>query len=256
MPAPSLHLPGMQPKELRPCDIKRIVAERQVGFRARQLEREAIRKQKRERRKKITPTRRTIKEMKCPIVFRADFEQPIGSRNPAKIKCPGAIPVEIFQKAVGPPAEWKARRPGSKTEMKWISAQSTPATIKQQIVGIHFERQLTGWEAFDEHGKLAYDEWSTDNQGKVFVTELRRARLAEENVHERAANAQKFGEEFERLPKVMKDEKIKPLPLTPRQCYRCDGTGLTCDTCGESQAVRCGCGNTFSACEDCGGTGK
>jgi hypothetical protein len=49
--------------------------------------------------------------------------------------------------------------------------------------------------------------------------------------------------------------------LTPRrpresQCFRCDGTGLLCDDCGESQAVGCGCGASFSACEDCGGTGK
>ena len=99
MPAlPNLHLPGMAPKELRPCDIKRIVAERQMGFRVRQLEREERRRKEREqRRRRVKRPRGEPKEMKCPIVFRASFEQPIGPWNPARIKMAGAIPVEIFQ---------------------------------------------------------------------------------------------------------------------------------------------------------------
>ena len=178
MPAlPNLHLPGMAPKELRPCDIKRIVAERQMGFRVRQLEREERRRKEREKRRhrKKRP-RGEPKEMKCPIVFRASFEQPIGPRNPARLKLLGPIEVELFQSSL---CGWKARRPGTRTEFAEISEQSTPAMIKRQLVGIHFERQLTEWEAFDQHGKLADDEWSTDNQGKVFVTELRRLRLVE-----------------------------------------------------------------------------
>ncbi len=40
-------LPGMEPKQLRKCDIRRIVQERLAGFRVRQLERDTIRERRR-----------------------------------------------------------------------------------------------------------------------------------------------------------------------------------------------------------------
>jgi hypothetical protein len=44
------------------------------------------------------------------------------------------------------------------------------------------------------------------------------------------------------------------------ECFRCDGTGLLCNFCGESSAVHCDCSvegeEDFFECEDCGGTGK
>lgn len=41
-----------------------------------------------------------------------------------------------------------------------------------------------------------------------------------------------------------------------RPCFICDGTGLMCDVCGESEAV-CQCDDETmkSPCEDCEGTG-
>ena len=45
-----------------------------------------------------------------------------------------------------------------------------------------------------------------------------------------------------------------------RRCFICDGTGLMCDVCGESEAA-CDCGEdggdlpAYSDCENCKGTG-
>jgi hypothetical protein len=41
------------------------------------------------------------------------------------------------------------------------------------------------------------------------------------------------------------------------KCSLCDGTGLVCDICGEPERAReCDVGvRTFSACENCAGTG-
>lgn len=40
-------------------------------------------------------------------------------------------------------------------------------------------------------------------------------------------------------------------------CFRCDGTRLLCDICGESEAAcKCKPGGMFAPCDDCGGTGK
>lgn len=44
------------------------------------------------------------------------------------------------------------------------------------------------------------------------------------------------------------------------QCFRCDGTGEICNTCGESSAINCRCGGEegpdIGDCPDCKGTGK
>lgn len=198
---PSFHLPGMEPRPLRQCDIRTYVQNALIGFEARQAVRRAVRERKRKRNtQRAKVKRKGVPEMKSGIVFRTEFEQPIGPRNPANIRVPGAIPLEIFEGKVG---EWRARRPGTRDEMEWIASQPSAETAKRQLVGIHFARQLTEWEVFDRDGKLQNDEWSTDGQGRVFVTELRRTRLVNKGIHERAERARQssedFGKEFERL---------------------------------------------------------
>jgi hypothetical protein len=187
---PSLHLPGMEPRPLRQCDIRTYVANALIGFEARQAVRKALRDAKRKRRLKRSKVKRNgVPEMKSGITFRATFEQPIGPRNPAKLKLPGPIEVEIFQARVTPTPEWKARRPGTRNEFTEIAAQMTPATIMSQIEDIHFEFQLTIWAAYDKEGVLGEDEWKLDGKGQPFVTELRRQRLSEKDIHERAEKA-------------------------------------------------------------------
>lgn len=127
--------------------------------------------------------------MKSPIVFRASFEQPIGSW-----KMPGAIWVEIFHFKVGPPAEWRARRPGTNVLFANITPQNTPRELRNQIAGVFFEKQLTDWVAFDttipgRPEELRHDEWMTDSQGKVHITELRRQRQSEALIASKKAAA-------------------------------------------------------------------
>ena len=117
--------------------------------------------------------------MKSPIVFRASFKQPIGMW---KISAP--VWVEVFHAKVGPPSEWRVRRPGVNVLFTQIGPQNTPRELKNQIAGVFFETQLTDWEAYDltfpERPELLQsDEWSTDSQGKVFITELRKSRKSE-----------------------------------------------------------------------------
>jgi hypothetical protein len=46
-------------------------------------------------------------------------------------------------------------------------------------------------------------------------------------------------------------------PVEPSRCFRCNGSGELCDTCGEALSV-CGCGEeqNIGECPDCKGTGK
>jgi hypothetical protein len=194
---PSFHLPGMEPKPLRPCDIRVFVQNALIGFEARQAIRKAIRERKRKRDAQRPKAKiiTGVPIMKSGITFRATFEQPIGPRNPAGLKLTFPIALEVFEKGVN---EWRVRRPGTRTEFEYIAAQSTPETVKRQLVGIHFERQLTDWEVFDSDGKLQADEWATDPKGKPYVTELRRTRLAEKDIHERAERARQKTETYER----------------------------------------------------------
>lgn len=40
------------------------------------------------------------------------------------------------------------------------------------------------------------------------------------------------------------------------RCFMCNGSGLTCNECGEAEGV-CDCVDAdFNDCEDCGGTGE
>lgn len=135
--------------------------------------------------------------MKSPIRFRATFEQPRGVLNPSKWRLPGPIEVEIWQKMAGPPAVWEARRPDNKAKMS-ITPQSTHATIQGQML-MYFDAQLSPWEAFDRQGKLESDEWQIDaKSGQPVVNELRRSRLAEKEIHERAEKSRQQKETYER----------------------------------------------------------
>ena len=54
--------------------------------------------------------------------------------------------------------------------------------------------------------------------------------------------------------------KVLAQPPVKTTCFRCDGTALICDICGESEAA-CQCFNdglepTYSDCEECNGTGN
>ena len=60
--------------------------------------------------------------------------------------------------------------------------------------------------------------------------------------------------------KLNSDGEVTPTDKKKSRCFRCDGTGLICDICGESEAA-CGCLNSgsspsFSDCSDCEGTGE
>ena len=100
--------------------------------------------------------------MKSRIVLRAEFQQP--KESTMKLSAP--VAVEIYHAKIGPPAEWRARRPGTTVDFKRITAQSTPQTLMHQIADVHFEKQLSEWKAFDilmePPRLLAPDEWTFD----------------------------------------------------------------------------------------------
>ena|ERR1700722_15937639 len=142
--------------------------------------------------------------MKSPVVFRASFKGPIGPLNPSGWKVPGPIWVEIFHQKVGGgknPAQWAARRPGTDSLFE-ITPQNTADTLKTQIAGLYFEERITMWVAYDlSSGKpeeLADDEWATNSQGKVFITPIRAARVAEKGIRERAERSRQQTETYER----------------------------------------------------------
>lgn len=124
--------------------------------------------------------------MTSPIVFRASFEQPKGPLNRIGAVVKGPILVEVFHLKIGPPARWAARNPSTKEVFRDITPQSQPAMMKQQIEEFYFERRLTPWEVFDTTDRsvpggvlLQADEWQTDRQGKVFISEVKRRRDSE-----------------------------------------------------------------------------
>lgn len=58
---------------------------------------------------------------------------------------------------------------------------------------------------------------------------------------------------FADAARVTKDGQVGP---ASHRCFACDGTGKTCDGCGEAEGA-CVCGDqSFSQCETCGGTGR
>jgi len=107
--------------------------------------------------------------MKSPVVFRANFEQP---KN-VTMRLPGAVTVEVFHAKVGPPAEWRARRPGTKNEFPY-TAQSVASTLKEQIEILYFERRVSDWLAYDtrfDPPRILNDsDWRQDQEGKICLS--------------------------------------------------------------------------------------
>jgi hypothetical protein len=127
--------------------------------------------------------------MKSPVIFRAAFEFPQGALNPLGWKLPGPVWVEIFHHKVGPPAEWKARRPDNKNVFEKITPQSAHTTLMNQIKTVYFGKQLEAWRAFDatiaeRPEELQADEWAVDPKGRVYLTDVRRANIVNRNVAE------------------------------------------------------------------------
>jgi len=118
--------------------------------------------------------------MKCPVIFRAKFEQPMEST----MRLPGPVAVEIYHAKMGPPGEWRARCPGTRFDFRNITPQSTSATLQKQIADVHFKRQLTPWEAFDARQEpirpLSAEDWRADKDGKIFLTESYLEKLKQE----------------------------------------------------------------------------
>lgn len=131
--------------------------------------------------------------MKCPIVFRGIFRDPKGPLDTGGFRLPGNVIVEIYQEAVGPPAEWRARRPGTKNDFK-ITPQSAYKTLQNQISGLCFGVTVTPWQAFDSAQyparPLFEDEWLTTADGKPFLTDAYLEKLkAEKTAADVAAKA-------------------------------------------------------------------
>jgi hypothetical protein len=122
--------------------------------------------------------------MKSPVVFRAEFIQPIGALNPGRIKMSAPVEVEVFHAKVSP-ATWAARRPGKRVLFDKITPQSTAAQLMKQIELLYFERKFCDWRPFDSNQEpprlLKEGEWGTDSKGGVFLTEYYREILKEEN---------------------------------------------------------------------------
>jgi hypothetical protein len=166
---------------LRPADIRRIVAAKLVGLADRQRVREAIRMKARKRTRRQLATQDHLGEecfMKSPVTFRAEFRGPLGVLNPAGFLVPGTIEVEIYHAKVGPPAEWRVRRPKSNRDFP-ITPQSRPDTVKNQMLQ-YFSEQSTRWEAYAGQSEaLADDEWKMDKDGKISLTPIRLEREKE-----------------------------------------------------------------------------
>jgi hypothetical protein len=118
--------------------------------------------------------------MKSPVVFRAEFRQ---SRN-VSIKLSAAITVEVYRAKIGPPGEWRARRPGTRIDFPAITPQSTAATLMRQIAHVHFQTQVSGWLAYDIQQDpprlLLSEDFATDKDGRVYLTKSYREKLQQE----------------------------------------------------------------------------
>jgi len=189
-------LPGMSDMNDAPrsVDVLRIVRERLEGFRYRQEARVTARKRKRAKKSVEGGSEQSHfgEEyfMKSPVIFRAKFKGLRGQKG--TFAFPGEIEVEIFHFKVGPPAEWRARRPGTTIEFKEITPQSRALTLKEQIPLVHFKSQVSGWEAWDSSvspcERLQADEWATDKEGRVYLTEIRRDRLKERRAKQKESS--------------------------------------------------------------------
>lgn len=124
--------------------------------------------------------------MKSPIVFRATFQQPKETR----MKMPGVYRVEVYRAKIGPPAAWRARSVDTGVEFNRITAQSTPQTLMKQIEAVHFETQVSLWEAFDIRQSparmLEAEDYTIDKAGLPILS----ARYLEKLEHERTERVQ------------------------------------------------------------------
>jgi hypothetical protein len=177
-------LPGV-PRDPPPSasEIRRIVQEKLAGLMERQKKREARRARNNQCQNRRRGNRKGVRIVRSSIVFRATFEQPTGALNPAGIKMAGPVEVEIYHQTIGPPAEWRVRRPGTRNDFRLITPQSTPDTLKKQM-DLFFRTQLAPWEAFDNKQSpprvLEASDWRTDKDGKVFLTESYLEKLKQE----------------------------------------------------------------------------
>ena len=178
-------LPGV-PRDPPPSasEIRRIVQEKLAGLMERQKKREARRARSNQCQNRRRGNRnKGVRIVRSSIVFRATFEQPTGALNPAGIKMAGPVEVEIYHQTIGPPAEWRVRRPGTRNDFRLITPQSTPDTLKKQM-DLFFRTQLAPWEAFDNKQSpprvLEASDWRTDKDGKVFLTESYLEKLKQE----------------------------------------------------------------------------
>ena len=92
----------------------------------------------------------------------------------------GRIEVELYHSRVGPPAEWRARRPGTRLDFPSITPQSRPDTLQKQIELLSFERKVIDWQAFDgdySREPLQATDWHMDKDGRVFLTEEYREKM-------------------------------------------------------------------------------
>ena len=100
------------------------------------------------------------------------------------MKLSAAIAVEVYHAKIGPPGEWRARRPGTHTDVPAIAPQSTAATLMRQIADVHFQAQVSGWLAYDIQQEpprlLLPEDFATDQNGRVYLTESYREKLQQE----------------------------------------------------------------------------
>jgi hypothetical protein len=112
--------------------------------------------------------------VKSPIVLRADFRQPKGALNPLDVKMAGTIPVELYQARSTSPQEWRAHRPGTKTDFR-IGSQQSAKVLQSQIELHFFEERLTEWIAFDTTWnppvQLERSEWTYTMEDGLKLTE-------------------------------------------------------------------------------------
>jgi hypothetical protein len=92
------------------------------------------------------------------------------------------VEVELYQKSVGPPAEWRARRPGTRWDFH-VTPQSTPLTLQGQL-SLYFETQMTPWNAFASlifHEPLLPEDIAYSKEGQPYLTDLYRQKSTMRN---------------------------------------------------------------------------
>jgi hypothetical protein len=129
--------------------------------------------------------------MKSPIVFRATFQQPTEIR----MKMPGVYRVEVYHAKIGPPGVWRARSVETRVDFHNITPQSTPHTLMKQIEVVHFQKQLSPWEAFDSRQSpvrlLQAEDYAIDKNGLPAFTPRYLEKLEQERTEKVQADISK-----------------------------------------------------------------